>query len=93
MEVHFKKIIYSILIFLITGCDNFSDFQSNEKTKFTDKKPHKKVLMIGNSFTFYWNLPQVIERMFAVRDIRIQVDQKTIGGSKLYEHWNYNLKM
>ena len=48
--------------------------------------------MIGNSFTFYWNLPQVIERMFAVKDIRIQVDQKTIGGSKLYEHWNYNLK-
>ena len=25
------------------------------------------------------------------KDIRIQVDQKTIGGSKLSEHWNYNL--
>ncbi len=92
MVVHFKKIIYSTIIFLIIGCNNISDFQSNEKIKLADKTPYKKVLMIGNSFTFYWNLPQVIERMFAVKDIRIQVDQKTIGGSKLYEHWNHNLK-
>ena len=43
--------------------------------------------MIGNSFTFYWNLPQVLETMFDSSNINIKVDQKTIGGSKLKEHW------
>ena len=51
----------------------------------------QKLLMIGNSFTFYWNLPQVLEMMFEHKGIKISVDQKTIGGSKLKEHWNYHI--
>ena len=47
--------------------------------------------MIGNSFTFYWNLPLVLETMFESSNINIKVDQKTIGGSKLKEHWQYNI--
>ena len=48
--------------------------------------------MIGNSFTFYWNLPQVIECMFQERNKNITVDQRTIGGSNLAKHWMLIIK-
>ena len=59
--------------------------------KEVEKITFKKMLMIGNSFTFYWNLPQVLETMFDSSNINIKVDQKTIGGSKLKEHWQNNI--
>ena len=34
------------------------------------------MLMIGNSFTFYWNLPQVLEKMFEASEINIKVFRK-----------------
>ncbi len=54
-----------------------------------------KVLMIGNSFTFYWNLPQVIERMLQENGFNFEITQQTIGGSQLKMHWdsnNYNIE-
>ena len=89
MVPRFKIIIQIALLFCIISCK--IDQKKQVVSSSVDEIPFKKVLMIGNSFTFYWNLPQVLERMFATKDIRIQVDQKTIGGSKLSEHWNYNL--
>mgnify|MGYP001160120607 CR=1 FL=1 len=89
MAHRFKLIIQIALLFHIISCK--VDSKKIEESISVDEIPFKKVLMIGNSFTFYWNLPQVLERMFATKDIRVQVDQKTIGGSKLSEHWNYNL--
>jgi hypothetical protein len=47
--------------------------------------------MIGNSFTFYWNLPQVLESMFVKSNKNIEIDQITIGGSDLKKHWNLHL--
>ncbi len=55
-----------------------------------DSLKTKKVLMIGNSFTFYWNLPQVLESMFSTNNKNIEVDQRTIGGSNLAKHWILN---
>ena len=89
MVPRFKIIIQIALLFCIISCK--IDQKKQVVSSSVDEIPFKKVLMIGNSFTFYWNLPQVLERMFATKDIRIQVDQKTIGGSKLSEHWNYNM--
>ena len=89
MVHRFKFIIQIVLLLCIISCK--IDQKKQDVASSADEIPFKKVLMIGNSFTFYWNLPQVLERMFATKDIRIQVDQKTIGGSKLSEHWNYNL--
>lgn len=89
MVRYFKYLFTLILILSLYSCNenksNIENINSNNEITY------KKALMIGNSFTFYWNLPQVLERMFASKDIRIKVDQKTIGGSKLFEHWNYNL--
>ena len=89
----FFKITLSIICFtIISNCSDNDQANNNNQVKNSQKNKKeisKKVLMIGNSFTFYWNLPQVLERMFAIKDIRIKVDQKTIGGSKLSDHWNY----
>ena len=90
MMKHFRLFYFLIIILSNLSCKRNSD-QQNNNYKNTNKEVSKKVLMIGNSFTFYWNLPQVLERMFASKDIRIEVDQKTIGGSNLSDHWNYYL--
>ena len=89
MELIFRSYIASLLV-LVTS----SIYSSTNKNHFIsiDSLKTKKVLMIGNSFTFYWNLPQVIECMFQERNENITVDQRTIGGSNLAKHWVLNNK-
>ena len=86
--------IFSIVLVLFTCsfqssnvilANQIMDFSINDISKDSTKK---KVLMIGNSFTFYWNLPQVLERMFLSKGHNIDVDQITIGGSNLSDHWH-----
>ena len=89
MAPPFNRILFLIFTLFFFSCQNTERDEIpalNEVEKIT----FKKVLMIGNSFTFYWNLPQVLETMFDSSNINIKVDQKTIGGSKLKEHWGYN---
>ena len=89
MVHHFNRILFLIITLFFFSCQNT---ESNRTTAINEleKVTFKKVLMIGNSFTFYWNLPQVLETMFDSSNIKIKVDQKSIGGSKLKDHWNYN---
>ena len=88
MEPIFRSFITSILVLVS------SSIYSSTNNHFTsnDTLITKNVLMIGNSFTFYCNLPQVIECMFQERNENITVDQKTIGGSNLAKHWILNKK-
>ncbi len=89
MELIFRLYIASLLVLVsssVYSSTNNNHFVSSDSIKT------QKVLMIGNSFTFYWNLPQVIECMFLDRNINITVDQKTIGGSNLAKHWTLNKK-
>ena len=46
-----------------------------------------KVLFVGNSYTYFWNLPQVIEAMASTQDVAITTRQSTAGGSNLGQHW------
>ena len=89
MVHHFNRIFYIIITLFFISCQNTERDRITAINEF-EKITFKKVLMIGNSFTFYWNLPQVIETMFDSSNIKIKVDQKSIGGSKLKDHWNYN---
>ena len=89
MEHRFNRILYTIIFLFLFSCQNTKK-ADRTAIKEVEKITFKKVLMIGNSFTFYWNLPQVLETMFDSSNINIKVDQKTIGGSKLKDHWNYN---
>lgn len=47
----------------------------------------EKVLFVGNSYTYFWNLPQQVTAMAASRDQIIKTQQSTSGGTSLAQHW------
>ena len=49
------------------------------------KKEH--VLMVGNSFTFYYNLPITIEQLAKSKGLNWEVHQSTASGATLKQHW------
>ena len=53
---------------------------------FTQEKV--KLLMVGNSFTFYYNLPMAIEQFSKHKGLNWEVHQSTAGGASLKDHWN-----
>ena len=46
-----------------------------------------KVLFVGNSFTYYYNLPQVVSAMAKSQGDAIMTRQSTVGGTNLEQHW------
>ena len=44
-------------------------------------------LFIGNSYTYFWNLPQVVSAMGKSTGDDIWTQQSTAGGSTLGQHW------
>ena len=48
----------------------------------------KKILFIGNSYTYFWNLPQTVHIMSSADSVILQTRQSTIGGVNLGQHWN-----
>jgi hypothetical protein len=54
--------------------------QEKEKTPI-------RVLFVGNSFTYFFNLPQVVASMAESQGVEIITRQSTVGGSNLEEHW------
>jgi len=53
-------------------------------------KNKENILFIGNSFTFYWNLPLVVEAMANERNYNFDITQSTASGSSLKDHWFEN---
>ena len=53
---------------------------------YTQEK--KEILFVGNSFTFYWNLPKLVEDMAKSRGLNWNVSQSTSSGATLEQHWN-----
>jgi hypothetical protein len=53
----------------------------------TAQKNAIKVLFVGNSFTYYNNLPQVVSAMAKSQDLIIETRHSTVGGSSLQNHW------
>src|SRR5690606_7354717 len=46
-----------------------------------------KILFVGNSFTFFWNMPQLVSAMAKTQDFHMEVRQSTVSGSNLEQHW------
>jgi len=46
-----------------------------------------RVLFVGNSYTYFWNLPQAVELMAESRGIPLYTRQSTAGGSNWGQHW------
>ena len=53
----------------------------------------EEILFIGNSFTFYWNLPSIVEKMAIERNLNWNVVQSTASGATLKDHWYGNKKL
>jgi hypothetical protein len=53
----------------------------------TGQKDTTRVLFIGNSFTYFFNLPQVVNAMAETQGKIIITRQSTYGGSNLEQHW------
>lgn len=51
------------------------------------KKEPIKVLFVGNSFTFFNNLPQMVAAMADTTGFEITTRQSTVSGSNLKQHW------
>jgi len=46
-----------------------------------------RVLFIGNSYTYFWNLPQVTQALAQAQNVPLVTTQSTIGGANLGQHW------
>lgn len=47
----------------------------------------RKVLFLGNSYTYFWNLPQHVDLMCESRGIALEASQSTAGGASWNHHW------
>ena len=46
------------------------------------------MLFLGNSYTYFWNLPQTVEAMAASQGFPLIARQSTAGGATWQEHWD-----
>lgn len=74
--------IRNIIIYLFLLGIPLTNFAQNSAEKKT------KILFVGNSFTYFWNMPQMVNAMAALEKLPIQVKQSTVGGSTLKQHYN-----
>ena len=51
------------------------------------KEGQDRVLFIGNSYTFFWNLPQNLASMALSQNISMEVRQSTASGASFAQHW------
>lgn len=51
-----------------------------------DQSP-EKVLFVGNSYTYFWNLPKVVNLMATAKDTPLNIRHSTSGGVNLGMHW------
>lgn len=54
---------------------------------FSQENKESKVLFVGNSFTYMWNMPQMVQAMAKTQGINLKTVQSTVGGSNLKQHW------
>lgn len=57
-------------------------------TLLSQEKDIKKVLLVGNSFTYFWNMPQMVNAMAKLDNFPMEVRQSTVGGSTWEQHYN-----
>ncbi len=52
-----------------------------------EKISPSNILFVGNSFTFFWNMPQLVSAMAESQGVSINSYQSTVSGSSLEQHW------
>jgi hypothetical protein len=46
-----------------------------------------RVLFVGNSYTYFWNLPQTVQAMAVSQNLNMKVRKSTAGGTNWKQHW------
>jgi hypothetical protein len=76
--ISINKKRHTLVLFLLFCAFNVSIAQS---------EPPGKVLFVGNSYTYFWNLPQNVALMAQAKELDIETTQSTAGGSHWGHHW------
>lgn len=75
----FRRHFWVLLIFpLISNCRNEGSIEPNMEPAFNEAE--KKVLFIGNSLTYYNNMPDIFKNLASASGKKVYVNQATIGG-------------
>tara|TARA_A100001015_G_scaffold270971_1_gene324107 strand:- start:106 stop:888 length:783 start_codon:yes stop_codon:yes gene_type:complete len=83
-----KLFRYLVLLTFISCNSNASENLPTDSDAFTFNIINEKILFIGNSFTFYWNLPSQVERMSIERGLNWDVKHFTLPAATLKTLWN-----
>lgn len=58
----------------------------NAHAQLQDQTP-EKILFVGNSYIYFWNLPQQVTALAKSQDVKLITAQSTSGGSNWGQHW------
>lgn len=75
-----KKTFIILITFLLLGV-------SHEDCFAQDKQDSLKVLFVGNSYTYFNNLPQIVSVISDSSKTKIVTKKSTAGGARLSQHW------
>jgi len=76
------RYLYLVLVALLS-----SSACSVAQVPNSSKEEGQKVLFVGNSYTYFWNLPHVVQGFAQESDLNIMTQQSTAGGANLGQHW------
>jgi hypothetical protein len=75
-----KKTLITLLLIVFVSAA-YTDFA------FAGAKKELKVLFVGNSYTFFGNLPQIVSIISEGAPVRLVTRKSTAGGASLSDHW------
>ena len=84
----FKNLKYFVLLIFVSCNSNASESAPEESEAITFTTINEKILFIGNSFTFYWNLPSQVEKMSIERGLNWDIKHFTLPSATLKNLWN-----
>ena len=84
-----SKLLRYLVFLIFISCNSIaSENLPSNSDAFTFNIINEKILFIGNSFTFYWNLPSQVERMSIERGLNWDVKHFTLPSATLKTLWN-----
>src|SRR4051794_27070881 len=72
---------------LLAGCRLYEK-PTYERLSYAPSVKTKKVLFIGNSLTFYNDLPGMLQQLSAREPQPLEVDSVTLANATLADHWS-----
>ena len=76
------------MIILNSCTSSAAELNTEQSENLTFSIINEKILFIGNSFTYYWNLPSQVEKMSIERGLNWDIKHFTAPSATLKIHWN-----